>query len=284
MLRSVRLVVWSTAAMLVCATVYLVPGYAQEAAPVDADVYSQLCWRHIGPAGNRVSAVAGVPGDELVYYAGGASGGIFKTTDAGLNWTPDLRRPAGRLDRVAGGRAVRPEHRVGGHGRVVHPEPHLGRRRDLQVGGRRPDVDADGARADGPDRPGGGASDQPGGGARVRLGARLRPAAGARRVSDDGRRRELGARALRRRADGLLGARDGSGEPAEAVCGDVADRHQDVGAGERRAGQRAVREPGRRDDVAAAAGAWAADARGGEGEGGDRAVEPGPRVCADRDG
>ena len=74
--------------MLACATVYLVPGYAQEATPVDADVYSQLCWRFIGPSGNRVSAVAGVPDDRFVYYAGGASGGIFKTTDAGLNWTP----------------------------------------------------------------------------------------------------------------------------------------------------------------------------------------------------
>ena len=74
--------------MLVCATVYLVPGYAQEAAPVDAGVYSQLCWRFIGPSGNRVSAVAGVPDDRFVYYAGGASGGVFKTTDAGLNWTP----------------------------------------------------------------------------------------------------------------------------------------------------------------------------------------------------
>ena len=88
MWRSVRLVVWSTAAILACATVYLVPGYAQEAAPVDAGVYSQLCWRFIGPSGNRVSAVAGVPDDQFVYYAGAASGGIFKTTDAGLNWTP----------------------------------------------------------------------------------------------------------------------------------------------------------------------------------------------------
>ena len=88
MWRSVRLVVWSTAAMLVCATVSLVPSFAQEAAPVDADVYSQLCWRHIGPAGNRVSAVAGVPGDPLVYYAGAASGGIVKTTDAGIHWQP----------------------------------------------------------------------------------------------------------------------------------------------------------------------------------------------------
>jgi len=52
------------------------------------DLFGQLRWRHVGPEGNRVSAVAGVPGDPLVYYAGSASGGIFKTVDAGANWEP----------------------------------------------------------------------------------------------------------------------------------------------------------------------------------------------------
>src|SRR5690242_6220785 len=47
---------------------------------------SALRFRYIGPVGNRVSAVVGVPGDPLVYYAGAASGGIFKTTDGGLTW------------------------------------------------------------------------------------------------------------------------------------------------------------------------------------------------------
>jgi photosystem II stability/assembly factor-like uncharacterized protein len=42
--------------------------------------------RHIGPVGNRVSAVVGIPGDASTYYAGAATGGIFKTTDAGLTW------------------------------------------------------------------------------------------------------------------------------------------------------------------------------------------------------
>src|SRR5262245_411991 len=50
------------------------------------DTYSRLQWRHIGPEGNRFSAVAGVPGDPLVYYAGSASGGIAKTTDGGVHW------------------------------------------------------------------------------------------------------------------------------------------------------------------------------------------------------
>src|SRR6266536_498266 len=61
--------------------------FAQTAAPrVSPDLYSRLQWRYIGPEGNRVSAVAGVPGDPLVYYAGSASGGIAKTTDGGVHW------------------------------------------------------------------------------------------------------------------------------------------------------------------------------------------------------
>jgi photosystem II stability/assembly factor-like uncharacterized protein len=51
-------------------------------------VYRQLHWRFIGPEGNRFSAVAGVPGDPRVYYAGAASGGIYKTIDGGVHWQP----------------------------------------------------------------------------------------------------------------------------------------------------------------------------------------------------
>ena len=83
LLRALRWVGWTAAATVAYGAVSLVPSSAQEAAPVDADVYSQLCWRYIGPDGNRVSAVVGVPGDPLVYYAGSASGGIVKTTDGG---------------------------------------------------------------------------------------------------------------------------------------------------------------------------------------------------------
>ncbi|HET9275225.1 MAG TPA: hypothetical protein VFN96_04075 [Gemmatimonadales bacterium] len=65
------------------------PRQAQPAATaVDPARYSQLKYRHIGPEGNRVSAVAGVPGDRRVYYAGAASGGIWKTSDAGISWQP----------------------------------------------------------------------------------------------------------------------------------------------------------------------------------------------------
>jgi photosystem II stability/assembly factor-like uncharacterized protein len=53
---------------------------------VGAESYSRLPWRHIGPEGNRISAVAGVPGDPMVYYAGSASGGLAKSSDGGITW------------------------------------------------------------------------------------------------------------------------------------------------------------------------------------------------------
>src|SRR5258705_7710933 len=65
----------------VCAT-------AIHAEPVDPSLYRQLKFRYIGPVGNRISAVAGVPGNPLIVYAGSASGGIFKSDDAGTTWKP----------------------------------------------------------------------------------------------------------------------------------------------------------------------------------------------------
>ncbi|MFV1986240.1 MAG: WD40/YVTN/BNR-like repeat-containing protein [Gemmatimonadota bacterium] len=52
----------------------------------DPAALEALEWRHIGPEGNRFSAVAGIPGDPYTYYVGAASGGVYKTTDGGVNW------------------------------------------------------------------------------------------------------------------------------------------------------------------------------------------------------
>src|SRR5947209_4595800 len=56
--------------------------------PINPNLYTQLKFRYIGPVGNRIIAIAGLPGNANVYYAGAASGGIFKTRDGGAHWDP----------------------------------------------------------------------------------------------------------------------------------------------------------------------------------------------------
>ena len=50
------------------------------------DQWKGLHWRNLGPEGNRFATATGIPGDPLTYYVGAASGGIWKTTDGGVNW------------------------------------------------------------------------------------------------------------------------------------------------------------------------------------------------------
>jgi photosystem II stability/assembly factor-like uncharacterized protein len=72
---------------------------------IDPDRYSQLRYRHIGPVGNRFASVAGVVGDRLTYYAGAASGGIWKSVDGGEYWEPIFD---GQVDHSIGALAVAP--------------------------------------------------------------------------------------------------------------------------------------------------------------------------------
>src|SRR5215472_8748020 len=60
-----------------------------KAAAVDEALFGAMKWRQVGPfRGGRALAVTGVPGESEVFYFGAASGGIWKTTDAGGNWAP----------------------------------------------------------------------------------------------------------------------------------------------------------------------------------------------------
>jgi photosystem II stability/assembly factor-like uncharacterized protein len=55
----------------------------------DKKLLQGLEWRSIGPyRGGRSVAVTGVRSQPYVYYFGGTGGGVWKTTDGGINWNP----------------------------------------------------------------------------------------------------------------------------------------------------------------------------------------------------
>ncbi len=78
-------------ALLLCA-LCAASSAAQPAAEAPPELLDAFAFRHIGPIGNRVSAVAGVPGDPRIYYAGAASGGLWRSSDSGVGWEPIFDR------------------------------------------------------------------------------------------------------------------------------------------------------------------------------------------------
>src|SRR5689334_14180048 len=69
---------------------------------IDTVVYQRLKYRYIGPEGNRVTSVTGVPGDPNTYYAGAASGGLWKSTDGGIHWDPVFdKQPVSSVGAIA---------------------------------------------------------------------------------------------------------------------------------------------------------------------------------------
>ncbi len=57
--------------------------------PAQSDPLKALQWRSIGPfRGGRSTAVSGVASQPMVFYFGGTGGGVWKTTDGGINWEP----------------------------------------------------------------------------------------------------------------------------------------------------------------------------------------------------
>jgi photosystem II stability/assembly factor-like uncharacterized protein len=70
---------------------------------VDPALFKGLRYRLVGPSrGGRVTAVTGVPSQPRTFYMGVASGGVFRTTDAGATWTPitDGKVPVGSIGAI----------------------------------------------------------------------------------------------------------------------------------------------------------------------------------------
>ncbi len=76
------------AVLLGLALAVTIPASTYAASDPPETLLSALHWRSVGPyVGGRVVAVAGVPSESNLFYMGAVDGGIWKSTDYGLEWT-----------------------------------------------------------------------------------------------------------------------------------------------------------------------------------------------------
>ncbi len=77
---------WSAGLISLFFLVVSAPLVAQSVSP---ELFNDLRWRLIGPfRGGRAVAVSGIPGDGATYFFGSVGGGIWKTPNGGVTWSP----------------------------------------------------------------------------------------------------------------------------------------------------------------------------------------------------
>ncbi len=69
-------------------------GADRASGPIDSKTFEKLEWRSIGPAifDGRTSDVEGIPGNPNIVYVASASGGLWKTINGGITWSPIFER------------------------------------------------------------------------------------------------------------------------------------------------------------------------------------------------
>jgi photosystem II stability/assembly factor-like uncharacterized protein len=81
----------------------LIASFAPSLLTQSADVSSAMHWRSIGPTrAGRARALAGVPSEPNVFYAGFDNGGVWRSTDYGSTWVPLFdQEPTGSIGAIA---------------------------------------------------------------------------------------------------------------------------------------------------------------------------------------
>lgn len=104
MLRQTLLLIVAVITLAVPQAMAQTRGDTSTMSNVDPVLFKGLRYRLVGPSrGGRVTTVTGVPSEPKTFYMGVASGGLFRTTDAGVSWVPltDGKVPLGSTGSVA---------------------------------------------------------------------------------------------------------------------------------------------------------------------------------------
>jgi hypothetical protein len=111
-------------ALILSLCIVPVRGGGEEPA-MSPETFAGLKLRAIGPAlmSGRITDIAVHPQDQSTWYVAAGSGNLWKTTNAGTTWDPDLRRPGFVLDRLRHARPEEPRDRLGRHGREPQRPP-----------------------------------------------------------------------------------------------------------------------------------------------------------------
>ncbi len=76
-------------AMLLVTGLFGLTVISLHAQTLDENALKGMKWRQVGPfRGGRALAVTGVAGDSETYYFGAVAGGVWKTANGGITWTP----------------------------------------------------------------------------------------------------------------------------------------------------------------------------------------------------
>src|SRR5438105_4830242 len=84
-----KLIVFAMVSLIGVGMVRLNADAPKADATYDPALFQEMRWRHVGPfRGGRTVGAAGVVQQSNVFYIGVNNGGVWKTTDYGLTWTP----------------------------------------------------------------------------------------------------------------------------------------------------------------------------------------------------
>ena len=98
-----RRIVFALLALAVAVVAPIARARGQSAATDTSSPFAGMHWRMIGPfRGGRDVAVAGVASEPTTFYFGAVGGGVWRTTNAGVTWTPIMdSQPVASIGAIA---------------------------------------------------------------------------------------------------------------------------------------------------------------------------------------